>query len=168
MDAAGLSSEAQIAVAAITRSERLTADSGGTQAGGDGGRRVRALRTTALPFSALHRLCPLRPWSLPLPRMRLRAPQITSRRLLPPRPTIPQRRLRRLPRRRPPHAVRMYTSSSRGSKRKADKNVDADFTSCLALREGKALSAIQGQKPEKRISEYSNYRHSRFSRRFPR
>ena len=30
-------------------------------------------------------------------------------------------------------ARRMHTSSSRGSKRKADKNADADFTSCLAL-----------------------------------
>ena len=51
---------------------------------------------------------------------------------------------------------------------------DFDFTSCLALREGKPLSAIQSQKPEtrdqrpeKRISEYSNSRHCRFSRRFP-
>ena len=34
--------------------------------------------------------------------MRLRAPQITSRRLLLPRPKIPQRRTRPLPRRRPP------------------------------------------------------------------
>ena len=50
---------------------------------------------------------------------------------------------------------RMYTPSSRGSKRKADKNVDADFTSCLALREGKPLLATKGQKPDKRISEYS-------------
>ena len=33
--------------------------------------------------------------------MRLKAPQITSRRLLLPRPTIPQRRTRPLPRRRP-------------------------------------------------------------------
>ena len=32
---------------------------------------------------------------------------------------------------------RMYTPSSRGSKRNADKNVDAVCTSCLALREGK-------------------------------
>ena len=44
----------------------------------------------------------LRPSSLPLPLMRLRAPQITSRRLLLPRPEIPQRRTRPLPRRRPP------------------------------------------------------------------
>ena len=34
----------------------------------------------------------------------------------------------------------------RGSKRKADKNVGAGFTSCLALREGKPLSASQGRK----------------------
>ena len=32
-------------------------DSDGTQAGGDEGRRVQVLRTSALPFSALHRLC---------------------------------------------------------------------------------------------------------------
>ena len=44
------------------------------------------------------------------------------------------------------------------------KKSDADFSSCLALREGTPLSAIQGQKKtEKRISEYSNSRHSRFS-----
>ena len=36
-------------------------DSGGAQAGGDGGEstNVVVLRTAALPFSALHRLCPL-------------------------------------------------------------------------------------------------------------
>ena len=45
----------------------------------------------------------------------------------------------------------MYTSSSQGSKQKADKNVDANFTRCLALREGKPLSAIQGQKPRNRL-----------------
>ena len=45
---------------------------------------------------------PKRPQPLPLPLMRLRAPQITSRRLLLPRPEIPQRQARPLPRRRPP------------------------------------------------------------------
>ena len=56
-------------------------------------------RTTADPSATVH--LSLRPSSLPLPLMRLRAPQITSRRLLLPRPEIPQRRTRPLPRRRP-------------------------------------------------------------------
>ena len=56
----------------------------------------------------------------------------------------------------------MYTSSSRGSKRKADKNVDADFTSCLALGEGKTRSANQDQKTEKPIVPSFRTRHSRF------
>ena len=43
----------------------------------------------------------LRPSSLPLPLMRLRAPLITSQRLLLPRPETPQRRTCPLPRRRP-------------------------------------------------------------------
>ena len=50
----------------------------------------------------------------------------------------------------------MYTPSSRGSKRKADKNIDADFSNSSALRERKSLSQPpKSQKPEKRISEYS-------------
>ena len=44
----------------------------------------------------------LQPSSLPLPPIRLRTLQITSRRLLLPRPEIPQRRTRPLPGRRPP------------------------------------------------------------------
>ena len=56
----------------------------------------------------------------------------------------------------------MYTSSSRGSKRKADKNVDADFTSCLALERENPLRQPKAENRETDCSEYSRTRHSRF------
>ena len=56
----------------------------------------------------------------------------------------------------------MYTSSSRGSKRKADKNVDADFTSCLALERENPLRQPKTENRETDCSEYSRTRHSRF------
>ena len=56
----------------------------------------------------------------------------------------------------------MYTSSSRGSKRKADKNVDADFTSSLALERENPLRQPKAENRETDCSEYSRTRHSRF------
>ena len=61
----------------------------------------------------------------------------------------------------------MYTSSSRGSKRKADKNVDADFTSCLALGEGKPAPPTKSRKPRNRLFRVSGLVTLVSSRRFP-
>jgi hypothetical protein len=61
----------------------------------------------------------------------------------------------------------MYTSSSRGSKRKADKNVDADFTSCLALGEGKPAPPTKSGKPRNRLFRVSGLVTLVSSRRFP-
>ena len=62
-------------------------------------------------------------------------------------------------------ARRIYTSLSRGSKRKADKNVEAGFNDSLAL--GRETPPSQPQ-PETRETDFRGFhsRHSRFSLRF--
>ena len=61
----------------------------------------------------------------------------------------------------------MYTSSSRGSKRKADKMSMLTFTSSLALGEGKPAPPTKSRKPRNRLFRVSGLVTLVSSRRFP-